>query len=100
MARHDSTWQWRRVWWPGTLSADTAHALIERLAADRHLGHMAWETRSTNGQVTHLVATTPGHTRAANHTLSSLISGVRIDASAARRDSVITMAGRVVAPRV
>lgn len=95
MRRHDHTWAWRRIWWPGSLTPDAALTVMDRLAADPHLGAVAWETRSTNGNLKHLVAVHPGHGRALNHMLATLVPGMRIDASKAQRSRHPLIAGRL-----
>ena len=95
MRRHEHTWAWRRIWWPGSLTPDAALTVMDRLAADPYLGAIAWETRSSGGHLKHLVAVQPGHGRALNHTLATLVPGMRIDASKAQRTRTPLIAGRV-----
>lgn len=95
MSGRSDQWKWRRIWWPGPLTSDSALTLLDRLATDHHLGPLVWEVHSSGGALRHLVAATSGHGRALNQTLATLVPGLRTDASKAHREDLLLLAGRV-----
>jgi hypothetical protein len=90
MSRRSGAWVWREVWWPRPYSPDVAVELLERLAADSHLGELVFEAHATGGAVRYLLGARPGHIRGLTMLIGSLVPGTRLAAPTIKRTQLET----------
>jgi hypothetical protein len=93
--RSNPPWVWHQIWWSRPFTPDAALELLDRIAADRNLGSVAFEARSTRGQITYFIGVHPHHTRALQSLISSLLPKIRTAVPRSSARPTISYAGRL-----
>lgn len=93
--RNNPDWVWHQIWWPRPFTPDLALELLDRIAADRQLGNIAFEARSCGGEITYFVGAHAQRARAMKFLITSLVPEARLHESKVNSRQRISFAGRL-----
>jgi hypothetical protein len=93
--RSSPPWVWHQIWWPRPFTPELALELLDRIAADRQLGGVAFEARASGGEITYFVAGHKQRVAAILSIISSLVPEARIRETRSDSRKVISFAGRL-----